>query len=130
VNWTLSDSVLRVICPVGIAYGSDVELASSTLVRVADEDPRVLDDPAPRVLFMGFGDSTLNFELRVYVGGVSDYLATIDSLNRAIDREFRKVGVEIAFPQRDIHVRSIRAALPVSRPNAEEGDASQAPPGV
>jgi len=113
VNWTLSDSTLRIIVPVGIAYGSDTQLAREVLTRVAHENSNVLADPAPRILFTGFGDSSLNFEVRVYVGTIDHYLSTIDEITNAIDREFRKAGIEIAFPQRDIHVRSIRRALPV-----------------
>jgi len=113
VNWTLSDSILRVIVPVGIAYGSDTQLARDVLTRIAREHPNVLADPPPRVLFVGFGDSSLNFEIRVYVGTIDHYLSTIDEITNAIDQEFRKAGVEIAFPQRDIHIRSIRDALPV-----------------
>lgn len=112
VNWTLSDSTLRIILPVGIAYGSDTQLARDTLLRVAREHPQVLDDPSSRVLFMGFGDSALSFELRVFIGSLDYYLSTIDELNQAIDTEFRAAGIEIAFPQRDIHVRSFPAELP------------------
>ncbi|UCG15634.1 MAG: mechanosensitive ion channel [Phycisphaerales bacterium] len=113
VNWTLSDSILRIIVPVGIAYGSDTQRARDVLTRIAREHPNVLADPAPRVLFVGFGDSSLNFEIRVYVGTIDHYLSTIDEITNAIDQEFRKAGIEIAFPQRDVHIRSIRDALPV-----------------
>ena len=119
VNWTLSDSMLRVIVPVGIAYGSDTQLAREVLTRVVHEHPNVLADPAPRVLFMAFGDSSLNFEVRVYIGTVDHYLSTIDEINSAIDQEFRKAGIEIAFPQRDIHIRSIREALPIVSEKAD-----------
>lgn len=133
VNWTLSDSILRLIVPVGIAYGSDVDLAMSILKRIADEQPTTVDDPEPRILFMGFGDSSLNVELRVYIAQIADYLRTISELHCTIDREFRKAGIEIAFPQRDLHVRSIRATLPLAhsanvalekerQPGGTEGD--------
>ncbi|UCD28268.1 MAG: mechanosensitive ion channel [Planctomycetota bacterium] len=114
INWTLSDSTLRIIIPVGIAYGSDTTLAREVLYRIAREHTKVLDEPEPRVLFMGFGDSTLNFEIRVYVASVDHYLGTIDELNNAIDQEFRKAGIEIAFPQRDLHVRTIKDVFPIS----------------
>jgi potassium efflux system protein len=115
VNWTLSDSILRVIVPVGIAYGSNTQLAREVMTRIVHEHPNVLADPPPRVLFVGFGDSSLNFEARAYVGTIDHYLSTIDEITNAVDQEFRKAGIEIAFPQRDIHVRSIRDALPVAR---------------
>jgi potassium efflux system protein len=63
---------------------------------------------------MGFGDSSLNFELRVFVPSIDYFLKTRHELNKAIDGAFREAGVEIAFPQRDIHVRSIRQALPIT----------------
>ena len=115
VNWTLSDSTLRMTLPVGIAYGSDTQLAREVLTRIAQEHPQVLADPAPRILFTGFGDSSLDFEIRVYVGTIDHYLSARDEINNAIDQEFRKAGIEIAFPQQDIHIRSIRDRLYVNR---------------
>ena len=120
VNWTLSDSTVRLIVPVGIAYGSDTQLARDILKRVVRENAHVLDDPAPRILFMRFGASSLDFEVRAYIGSVDYYLSTIDELTGAIDHEFRRAKIEIAFPQRDIHIRSIHDALPLARPAAAE----------
>ncbi len=127
INWTLSDSVIRVVVPVGIAYGSDTQLARDLLLEVAAENDRVREDPAPLAFFMEFGGSSLNFELRVYVSGLDDYLRVRNDLHMAIDRKFRKAGIEIAFPQQDIHIRSIKAALPVrqdspapDKPNAAD----------
>ena len=121
INWTLSDTTLRVIIPVGIAYGSNLELAEGLLYQVARENKRVLAEPKPKVLFMGFGDSSLDFELRVFVPSVDYLLKTRHELNKAIDGAFREAGVEIAFPQRDIHVRSIRQALPITGDGAGIG---------
>ncbi len=123
INWSLSDQVLRITLPVGIAYGSDTKLAAELLAKVADEDPNVLKDPKPMILFMGFGDSTLDFELRVYLPSIDNLLSTRTRLNFAIDNTFRAHGVEIAFPQRDLHIRSIRATLPI----ADARGAAQAP---
>jgi len=106
VNWSLSDAILRVIVPVGIAYGSDTEKAKEILLRVAHEDEIVLDDPPPRALFLGFGDSSLQLDVRVFIPSTEYFLRTRDALHEAIDREFRKAGIEIAFPQRDLHLRS------------------------
>jgi potassium efflux system protein len=125
VNWTLSDSTLRIILPVGIAYGSDTQLAREVLFRIAREHPYVLADPEPRVLFMGFGDSSLDFELRVFVGSMDHYLKTRDELNNKIDQEFRKARIEIAFPQRDLHLRSAEAAVPIIKAEAGKRDASK-----
>ncbi len=113
VNWTLTDTTMRIVIPVGVAYGSDTRLAREILLRIATENERVLDDPKPRALFLGFGDSTLNLDLRVYIASLDDLLATKDELHTAIDEEFKKAGIEIAFPQRDIHIRSIEAPLPL-----------------
>ena len=107
VNWTLSDKILRITLKVGIAYGSDTGLAEKQLQKIAAEHPLVLKDPEPVVLFHDFGESSLNFELRVYIEGISHYVQIRHDLNRAIDEAFREAGIEIAFPQRDIHVRSV-----------------------
>ena len=103
-NWTLSTKQARVFCQVGIAYGSNVELAFEILERIAAEDPEVLDDPPPEVLFMEFADSALNLELRVWVDKSVLRLHARSRILRAIDTEFRKHGIVIAFPQRDVHL--------------------------
>ena len=107
VNWTLSDPVLRVIVPVGIAYGSDTALARQLLMEVATTNSRALKDPPPQVWFMGFGDSSLSFEVRVFVMGMPELLPTTHELHEGIDAAFRRHGVEISFPQRDLHLRSL-----------------------
>jgi potassium efflux system protein len=109
VNWTLSDTVLRVVIPVGIAYGSDTRLARQILLKVAAENARVLPNPPPRAMFIGFGDNALNFELRAFVGSFEHFMEARDALHTAIDDAFRQARIEIAFPQRDIHIRSIDA---------------------
>jgi potassium efflux system protein len=115
VNWTLSDRVLRIVFRVGVAYGSDTRLAQRLLLKAAADHPSVLQDPPPQALFVAFGDSTLAFELRVYVPGLEVYGAVQHELNTAIDTMFRAAGIDIAFPQRDVHVRSIDAALTIER---------------
>jgi len=111
VNWSLSDTILRMVFPVGIAYGSDTDRAESVLLRVAEASSHVLDDPEPMVVFKGFGDSSLDFELRVYIPSIDHYVTAWHEINRAIDREFRKASIEIAFPQRDLHLRTADAPL-------------------
>lgn len=106
INWSLSDPTIRLIIPVGVAYGSDVEAVRRTLLRIAHADPSILDEPEPRVIFMGFGESSLDFELRVFLPSIDYFVGCRDTLNTAIEREFRKAGLEIPFPQRDLHVRS------------------------
>ena len=113
VNWTLSDSILRVVVPVGVSYGTDVDLACQTMLRVARENPLVMRDPAPSVLFRQFGDSSLNFDLRAYVADFESYLPVLNDLHMCITKAFRQAGIEIPFPQRDLHVRSVSYDLPV-----------------
>jgi potassium efflux system protein len=111
INWTLSDSVLRIDFSVGIAYGSDIRKAERLLYEIAAADERVMNDPEPVVLFNGFGDSSLCFELRVHITGISNRLPVRHAINVAIDDRFREAGVEIAFPQRDLHIRSVDPSI-------------------
>ena len=112
INWTLSDKILRRDFIVGIAYGSDIGKAEKILYEVASSNPLVMDNPGPVVLFKGFGDNSLEFELRVYITGIENYVPVWHGINCKIDEEFRKAGIEIAFPQRDIHIRSVKTDLP------------------
>ncbi|MGM0449464.1 MAG: mechanosensitive ion channel domain-containing protein [Pseudomonadota bacterium] len=106
-NWTLSDSITRVILPVGVAYGSDVDHVQELLTEVVHNNERVVDDPAPAVFCIGLGDSRIDFELRVFVKDPLDIMPLIHEINAAVTRALHKAGIEIPFPQRDIHVRSI-----------------------
>ena len=103
INWSLSDPVTRFKINVGIAYGSDTELAEKLLLKVLNENPMVLKDPRPSAYFMGFGDNSLDFQLRLFINNIDHRLPVQHELHKAIDREFRKAGIVIAFPQRDVH---------------------------
>jgi small-conductance mechanosensitive channel len=106
-NWTLSNRLVRVTIPVGVAYGSDVPLVLETLAACAKDREKVATYPAPQVLFLSFGESSLDFELRCWVTD-SDYrLTVISELHQVIDQTFREKKIEIAFPQRDLHLRSV-----------------------
>lgn len=105
-NWTLTDSIVRVIVRVGVAYGSDVDKVQDVLSQVAENNPRVVDDPAPAVFCVGLGDSSIDFEVRVFIQDLLDYMPLAHELHASITRELREAGVQIPFPQRDIHVRS------------------------
>ena len=107
VNWTLSDTIIRLVIPVGIAYGSDTKKAHALLLKIARENKNVLKDPAPEALFIAFGDSSLDFELRVFLAHSNLRLQVQHDLLMQIDQAFRKADIEIAFPQRDIHIRSM-----------------------
>ncbi|HBN76883.1 MAG TPA: hypothetical protein DD473_13905 [Planctomycetaceae bacterium] len=109
LNWTLSDTLNRVTLPVGVAYGSDTDRVRELLFEIAKENEHILNDPATLVTFEGFGDSTLNFVMRVYLGAMDKRLDTIHWLHTTIHRRFMQEGIEIAFPQRDLHIRSVPA---------------------
>ena len=104
INWSLSDPIVRIIVPVGIAYGSDTKLAETLLLKAAGENSLVLGQPAPVALFKGFGDNSLNFELRVFINGIDAWVPMLHQLNLSVDQAFRKAGVTISFPQRDVHL--------------------------
>lgn len=114
-NWTLRNRIVRVIIPVGVAYGSDIPLVIKTLGASAVH-PMVADNPAPQVLFLRFGESSLDFELRVWVVDVDQMLTTRSELHQEIDRRFREANIEIAFPQRDVHLRSAQPPIPLPKP--------------
>jgi len=104
-NWSFKEPSLRRKVTVGVAYGSDVELVRETLLEIADRAPYILKKPKPDVLFDDHGDSALIFILR-YWTTIKYYYTTSTSIRFAIDRLFKERNIEIAFPQRDIHIRS------------------------
>lgn len=121
-NWTLADRNMRIVLSIGVAYGSDVPLVLQTLQECTRENPRVLENPAPLIYFMGFGDSSLDFQVRVWIGDI-DYMNIVRSeLNQAIDGKFRERGIEIPFPQRDLHLRSADAQAPEALTGACRAD--------
>lgn len=120
-NWMLSSIRGRLKASVGVAYGSNTELVKQLLEQVAEENTNVIKDgssPKPLVLFLGFGDSSLDFELRVHVYNVDERIRIKSDINFAIDKAFRDNRIEIPFPQRDIHVRDLPTA-----PSNQTGDA-------
>ena len=125
LNWTLSDKTNRIVINVGVAYGSDVDLALQLLMKVATDHPALLSDPGPVSTFEGFGDSNLSLVLRAYLPNLDNRLKVITELHREIDLEFRKAKIEIAFPQMDLHVRDINAAG-LQLPTTEQSGQSKA----
>ena len=111
LNWTLSDKVNRIVLNIGIAYGSDVEQAKKILHEICLEHPLTLESPQTIVSFEGFGDNTLNLVVRTYLPNLDNRLGVIDDLHTRINQSFENAGIEIAFPQRDLHLRSIDPAL-------------------
>ena len=116
INWTLSDTTTRVTIKVGVAYGTKPELVSELLRQAASENALVLADPEPRSLFMAFGASSLDFELRVFVATLADRLSVQDAINTRITELFAEHDIEIAFPQLDLHVRDLPAPLRPDQP--------------
>lgn len=111
LNWTLSDPMNRVVINVGVAYGSNIAKVRRLLLRIANDHPCVVKEPSPIVNCESFGDSTLNFVLRCFLPDLDNRLATIHDLHAAIHDRFMREGIEIAFPQMDLHLRSTPPAL-------------------
>jgi len=111
INWTLSDSTNRIVLNVGVAYGSDTRAACKLLEAICAEHPNVAEDPAPIISFEGFGDSTLNLVVRCYLKTLDVRLTTIHELNTEVNERFVSDGIELAFPQRDLHIRSLPAGF-------------------
>jgi potassium efflux system protein len=125
VNWTLSDSVTRVVLKIGVAYASDPEQVRRLLLSIAESDPRVLRQPPPSCFLTTLGSSTLDFELRVFVGEILDRNQVRHAIYQRIIVALREAGIEIAFPQMDLWVRN----APVGSPSLEAGTSStNAPP--
>ncbi|MYL30385.1 mechanosensitive ion channel [Halobacillus halophilus] len=115
VNRSFTDPRLRLTIPVGVAYGSDVEKVKATLLQVAAEaheaNVYVLHDPNPFVNFKGFGDSSLDFELFVWISKPEDFIPIKSELNFSIYAAFSRENIEIPFPQRDLHIKSNPAGV-------------------
>lgn len=112
MNWTLSDNKSRLVIKVGVAYGSDTNLVQKTLLQVASRHPLVVTDPEPRASFCGFGDSALNFELRVVIPTRDMFIKVTHELHMAVDDAFRKKEIDIAFPQQDIYIKNLSDITP------------------
>jgi small-conductance mechanosensitive channel len=107
INWSHGDPTVRTRLPIGVAYGTDVELLRRLLLEVAAENPDILKTPEPDVLFIGYGDSAINFELAVWSSMMVDKpLRFKSSIYYAIHKTLEANKIEIPFPQRDLHLRS------------------------
>ncbi len=107
LNWTLSDTTHRIVINVGVAYAADVDRAKELLRETCNNNPGILKDPPTQVTFEGFGDNSLNLVVRTFLPDVYARHTITDELYTAINKAFRKAKIEIAFPQRDLHLRSV-----------------------
>ena len=114
INWSHGDPRIRLDIDVGVSYGSDLDLVLKSLKEVALENEKVLDNPAPDVLLSEFGDSSWDMKLRLWIDNPKGHHFIRSEINCAIVRKFRERGIEIPFPQRDLHVRS-PLPVPVSK---------------
>lgn len=117
VNWSIGEACIRVVLPVGVSYGENPEKVVEILRTIGDADPEVLSDPPPSVMFKSFGDSSLDFELRLYLPSTENMSDIRTRVNVAIKREFDAAGISIPFPQRDIRVEMVRPDAPDSGPS-------------
>ena len=106
INWTLSDKVTRIVIPVGLAYGGNVEQALKLMLEAANDVPDVMDDPGASVIFDQFGDNALSLKLRCFVPAMNYRIPTITALHKIINQKFNDAGLVIAFPQCDVHFDS------------------------
>ncbi|HIP77289.1 MAG TPA: mechanosensitive ion channel family protein, partial [Kiloniellaceae bacterium] len=127
INWTHKDHYGRIEVPVGVAYGSDVEKVKEILLGCARRHEQVLTSPEPHVLFMNFGNSSLDFELRCFTNEVSYRLLIGSDLRFEIDRQFREAGIEIPFPQRVVHMADSGATAPTEEVDLGSGPEAAGP---
>ncbi len=113
VNWSYRDAKCRVHIPVGVAYGTDTTLVTEALLAAARRHPRVLGQPTPKVWFKEFGDSSLNFELLVWVDDPPSIPQFTSDLNFSIENELNIRDINIPFPQRDLHIKNPQDLIPI-----------------
>jgi small-conductance mechanosensitive channel len=114
VNWTLSESMRRAELAVGVAYGTDPKIVLKLLMDAANRHESVLTTPEPMAYFLGFGDSALNFELHFWVMQDSNWIRVRSEIAMAVMKCLDQAGIEIPFPQRDLHLRSVPAGTGAS----------------
>lgn len=108
INWSYSNKLLRIKISIGIGYGSDLPQAMQLMLAAAKQAPRVLSDPRPSCLLVGFGDNSVNFQLRVWINDPQNGITNIKSrILLGVWKSFREHGIEIPFPQRVLHHKSM-----------------------
>jgi small-conductance mechanosensitive channel len=116
INWSHGDPKVRLDLPIGVSYSSDLDVVLRSLREVADENKDVLKNPETEINFVGFGSSSWDLELRAWLESPKRYQIVRSDLNCAIVKKFRENGVEIPFPQRDLHLRT---TIPIPFQNRE-----------
>lgn len=128
VNWSFTNSLLRLKIPVGVGYGSDLKQAMGLITEAAGEVERILTDPAPKTLLMGFGDSSVNLELRVWIRDPQNGIANVKSQVRmGVWQRFKEHGIDLPFPQRVLHHQPVPELKIAVRPQGRSE--ADAPPG-
>ena len=109
-NWTLTNEVTRVVIKLGIARGSDTDVAKQVMRDIVSGNRLVLQDPPPEVLFLGFGEHSLEFEVRAFTNDIEHRLELVDEMHTKLNRGLREHGIEIALPQMHVQMRSEQSA--------------------
>ena len=104
INRTLSNTIARLVFPITIAYGSDIDQVRTLLLRIAEEHPLVSREPGPSANLVGFGANGLEVQLRLFIADGGHYAEVETSVNKAIHDELRQAGIRIVVPQRELHV--------------------------
>ncbi len=110
-NWTLSDKRRRIDLSVGVTYGTPAQSVIDLLLGVAEANPKVISDPAPRAFFLNFGDSALEFELRAWIESFDEGYSVRSELAVAIQEALKEAGIAVPFPQRDLHLVSVSPSV-------------------
>ncbi len=129
-NWVRNNTTGRIIVTVGVGYDSDPEKVREILLEAAGTHELIMPEPAPRVVFADFGDSSLNFELRCYLSNVDSSLTVRSHLRFEIFRRLKEAGIEIPFPQRDLNIRNIDTIAKALRGGKDDGGSEKAAPAV
>jgi potassium-dependent mechanosensitive channel len=114
-NWTLTTPIARIILPVGVAYGSNIAQVLDILRAAGNAHESVLTEPGPQALFVGFGDSSLDFEIRCWIRQIRLRLEVRSVVLTDVQRRLAEAGIEIPFPQRDLHLRSVAPGVVLPR---------------
>ena len=109
-NWTLTDSTNRIEIRVGVAYGTDTRRATALIREICAAHPDVLKDTETLITFQEFGNSTLTIVIRLYLASLDKRLPVLDDIHTAIHERFAAEGIEIAFPQLDVHLTAATGA--------------------